>query len=471
MSTLHTSLFHNLACGFRLGLFRPVSRADFHLGAVEYVALAVFNLLVWIAGSYLRSGAEPLFVPSAIPALMAYIPMTLLFCLAASRVLRDDSLFVAFAVMLASTDLLFELAGSLIFLSLQEQWLPLPSQAQFGLYAAYVLWVIATGLRVQLLLAPWRAPGAKVVALLAVGMVLLLLYIPRQEPWMAAPPAEEDRPPSLLQEQVFHAQEGLLGEELDRLSAPRAGEPDLYFLGAAPYGLQDTFLQELSTVRKLLDESFDTSGRSLALVNHPSTLTVAPLATATNLRTALVALGETLNVQEDVLMLFLTTHGSATHELSFELPPLQLQQVNPTALARMLADSGIKWKIIVISACYSGGFIEALKDDNTLILTASDATHTSFGCETDSDFTWFSKAYFDQALREQAQQGRYSFTAAFERAKVLVAEREKAAGHEPSNPQMHMGNAMREKLNELEARLAQRAPAAPIAAGEARQTQ
>ena len=137
----------------------------------------------------------------------------------------------------------------------------------------------------------------------------------------------------------------------------------------------------------------------------------------------------------------------------------------------MLADSGIKWKIIVISACYSGGFIEALKDDNTLILTASDATHTSFGCETDSDFTWFSKAYFDQALREQAQQGRYSFTEAFERAKVLVAEREKAAGHEPSNPQMHLGSAMREKLKELEARLAQRATAAPVAAGEARPAQ
>ncbi len=477
MSALHTSLRHNLACGFRLALFRPVSRADFHLGAVEYAALAVFNLLVWIAGSYLRSGTDPVFIPSAIPALMAYIPMTLLFCLAASRLLRDGSLFVAFAVMLASADLLFELVGSLIYLCLEGQWLPLPPQAQFGLYGLYVLWVMVTGLRVQLLLAPWRAPGAKAVALLSVSMVLLLLYIPRQEPWMAAPPADQERQVSLLQEEVFHAQDGLLGRDLDRLSAQRPGETDLYFLGVAPYGLQDTFVRELSAVRKLLEESFDTVGRSLSLINHPGTLKAAPLATATNLRMALTELGETLNVQEDVLMLFLTTHGSAGHELSFELPPLQLQQVNPTALARMLADSGIKWKIIVISACYSGGFVEALKDDNTLILTAAEATHTSFGCETGSDFTWFSKAYFDQALREQVKQGGYSFTAAFDRAKVLVAEREKEAGFEPSNPQMHLGNAMREKLKELEARLAQRAPVAPGTAavagtpGESRQTQ
>lgn len=460
MSAINTSLLHNLACGFRLALFRPVSRADYRVGALEYAALAVFNLVVWVAGSYLRSGSDPVFVPSAMFALMAYIPVTLLFCLAASRLLRDDSLFIAFAVMLASADLLFELVGSLIYLSLEGQWLPLPPQAQFaqlGLYVAYVLWVMVIGLRVQLLLAPWRAPGAKAVAALFVGMVLLLLYIPRQEPWVAAPATQENPRPSLLQEQVFHAQDGLLGRDLDRLSAQRPGEPDLYFLGVAPYGLQDTFLRELSTVRKLLEESFDTVGRSLSLINHPGTLTAAPLATATNMRMALKELGESLNVQEDVLMLFLTTHGSAGHELSFELPPLQLQQVNPTALARMLADSGIRWKIIVISACYSGGFIEALKDENTLILTASDATHTSFGCETDSDFTWFSKAYFDQALREEARQGRYSFIAAFERARVLVAEREKAAGHEPSNPQMHLGSAMREKLKELEARIARRA--------------
>jgi len=29
-------------------------------------------------------------------------------------------------------------------------------------------------------------------------------------------------------------------------------------------------------------------------------------------------------------------------------------------LARMLQDSGIKWRVVVVSACYSGGFIEPL---------------------------------------------------------------------------------------------------------------
>src|SRR5215467_9679240 len=100
----------------------------------------------------------------------------------------------------------------------------------------------------------------------------------------------------------------------------------------------------------------------------------------------------------------------------------------------MLADSGIKRKVIVISACYSGGFIEPLRDENTLVITAADAAHSSFGCSYDSDYTWFSEALYDEALRET-----FSFSEAFALAKKTVAAREKAEGYEPSNPQIAMG--------------------------------
>ena len=43
------------------------------------------------------------------------------------------------------------------------------------------------------------------------------------------------------------------------------------------------------------------------------------------------------------------------------------------AHAQNLNDSGVKWKIVVISACFSGGYIEPLKDDHSLIVTAADA--------------------------------------------------------------------------------------------------
>jgi hypothetical protein len=130
--------------------------------------------------------------------------------------------------------------------------------------------------------------------------------------------------------------------------------------------------------------------------------------------------------------------------------------MNPTMLSRMLADSGIKWKIVVVSACYSGGFVEPLKDDNTLIVTSSDAENTSFGCEADSKITWFSQAFFDQALRRTR-----SLFDAFTQASDAVREREKSEGYKPSNPQIHMGAAMKQKLEALERRLESTDPGRP----------
>ncbi len=463
VKALLSSLVRNIVAGFRLALFMPLARSDFRIGAEHYATLATFNVLVWCAGSFVRIGSDGVFVSSALPAMLAYIPVALLVCLIVSKLLRDDTLLLVLAVMLASTDLLFEIVGTLIYIGIEEEWTTLQVLGQTGIYGTYILWAIASVLRSVHLLVPWRMPGAKTAGVLVTVMVLALAYIPRNEPWtVVEEERDETSQPGLMHEEFFHLQGGLLPREINRLAVQRPGIADLYFLGAAPYARQDTFVRELSVVRKLMEAHFDTDNRSLALANHPSTLGALPLATATNLRTSLMQLGEIMNTEEDMLVLFVTTHGSAQHELAFDYPPLQLRQVNPTALARMLADSGIKWKIIVLSACYSGGFIEALKDDNTMIVTASDATHTSFGCEANSEFTWFSRAYFDEALRDEAKRGTFSFAGAFERARTAVAEREKAAGYEVSNPQMFVGAGMREKLKTLEARLADAARGAVV---------
>jgi hypothetical protein len=114
----------------------------------------------------------------------------------------------------------------------------------------------------------------------------------------------------------------------------------------------------------------------------------------------------------------------------------------------MLDDAGIKWRIIVVSACYSGGFISALKDDYTLIMTASDADRTSFGCGSKSDATYFGDALFQHALRFED-----SFVKAFQNAKQRIAEREHAEHRRPSEPQLYVGTEMAAKLPQLEAEL------------------
>ena len=115
----------------------------------------------------------------------------------------------------------------------------------------------------------------------------------------------------------------------------------------------------------------------------------------------------------------------------------------------MLVESGIKWRIVIISACYSGGFIEPLKDAHTMVVTAAQSDRMSFGCSNESDSTYFGDAFFNQALRNTT-----SFLGAFEEAKAGIAEREKREGMSPpSNPQIFIGDAMAEKMKRFEAEL------------------
>jgi len=237
----------------------------------------------------------------------------------------------------------------------------------------------------------------------------------------------------------------LIERQLAAIQAGRRGVTELYFAGFAPDGSQDVFLHEMRSVKALIDHSFDASRRSIALISNPATAGEYPIATATNLRRTLAHIAKRMNPDEDVLLLYVTAHGDEGFGLSAHAPPLDLAPVNPTVIARALNDAGIKWRVLVISACFSGGFIEPLKDDHTLIITASAANRRSFGCESGNEWTYFGEAYFGNAFPQTK-----SFIDAFPVAAQAVAQREAAEKlTPPSDPQMFVGRAIAAKLKEL----------------------
>jgi hypothetical protein len=443
-------LKHNLKAGMRLAAFLPVSRYDFRVSPGDFVLLWAFNLLAWLAGGMLRGGFPGYVDFGALPTALAEIPLMLLASLIIASLYRKRDLLLALALFLISPGALFELVSSAIVIALRFAGAETAPVLQLTAYVVYLLWVLAVALRALWVAAGWhRRQFVHGSVLLLVLFVFLLNYMPRTEFWAVYREVSADTTQSpILQEDVFHAQGGLLGANLAALRPQRAGMADLYFVGFAPYGTQDVFGKELQTVSRLMRERFDAAGRSLLLSNDPATLGDLPIASATNLRAALERVGQIMDADEDVLFLYITTHGSEDGELSVELEPLELSQIRPAALSRMLHDSGIKWKVLVISACYSGGFIESLKDENTLIITATDADNQSFGCDSGEDFTWFGKAYFDEALRRTR-----SFTEAFEFARQALAQREREQKLTASNPQMYVGAAIKDKLAGLEARL------------------
>jgi hypothetical protein len=328
-----------------------------------------------------------------------------------------------------------------------------------GLWHTFGAWW-ATALSVALFRLV-RASALIRLRAVAYGLLVLVApayWIPAGPLWSRAYDAGSDAEASLglVSESAFYAQQRLLAQALDALEPGRAGTEDVYVLTAALYASEDVFMKEVGVIADLLEERFDGHGRTVRLVNNPATLETLPIATMTSIRRALAAIGSRMNADEDVLVLYLTSHGSERHRLSVDLWPLELDPVDPAGLRKALDDAGIRWRVIVVSACYSGGYVEPLRDARTLVITASAARRQSFGCGSESDFTYLAKALFDEELRSSL-----SFEEAFARARETIAAREREQGFEPSEPQIDVGTAIREKLRSLEARLAARAASGP----------
>jgi hypothetical protein len=446
-AALLRGLVRNLLAGLRLALFLRVRVLDFRISAGQFVALVIACLALWLVLGVARQGVPGTLDLGALVSALAAVPLLLAACLIAARVLGEPRLAGALALVLLACVPVFQVAGgALDLLSDFDAFEPWARAADW----AFLAWALAAIARSQALVAGWRGRrSALALALLAALFAVLQEISPGAELWVASDEGEAAPEPRLTQEEVFHRQGQLLEERLAALRPERHGVVDLYFVGVAGDSREDTFAAEVASIKDLLDERFDTAGRSLVLINNSVTLAEQPIATLSNLRATLARLAETIDTEEDIVLLHLASHGGDDQRLVLDLPPLELAQLTPSALARMLADSGIKWKIIVISACFSGGYIEPLRDENTLVITASDAKHASFGCNYDSDYTWFSEALYDEALRET-----FSFPEAFDAARKTVGEREREEGYPASNPQIALGGAMREKLAELERRLA-----------------
>lgn len=314
-----------------------------------------------------------------------------------------------------------------------------PSMLLLALYYLPQLWLIAAAA-----VAAWRLAGAAGGVRAAAGFAVVLamggnfwLHAQVPELWFAALEPRTPKPRLRIDENVLYGQPRLLERQLAAIRPGQPGVPELFFVGVGGYAPEDVFLREVRSVAQLFDERFGTAGRSTVLVNNAATAHALPVANRESLARTLKQVGARMNGDEDLLFLFLTSHGSRNHRFSLAHWPFEFEDITPQSLRQALDEAGIRRKVVVISACYSGGFVPALENDDTLVITAAAADRNSFGCADENEFTDFGRAYFQEALRETR-----SFTEAFERARSRVAEREQAEGLTPSLPQMGGGAAL-----------------------------
>lgn len=314
-------------------------------------------------------------------------------------------------------------------------YLPTIFMVLFVWQSLAVVWVFARELKW-----PWWERALIMLATLFT-LVVWQMSVKSQPIWKV-----EDVPPTFA-EDAFYAQSRLLNKSLQAIEYGEFAQSHWYFLGVAGASYQDVFMSEVKRIREQFDTRFGTFGRSMILVNNPATRTEIPIASRTSMELSLKRIGQQMNRESDVLFLYMTSHG-LQNEFEMENAPLDLAQVDPKWLRDALDRSGIRWRVIVISACYSGSFVSALQNDNTLIITASAADRASFGCSNEADYTYFGRAFFDQAMREQ-----HSIKDAFAQAKDTVAQWETAQGFDPSEPQWSIGKNMELMLPQLEQRL------------------
>ena len=247
-------------------------------------------------------------------------------------------------------------------------------------------------------------------------------------------------------------QQRRLDAALSALAPQTPGAADAYVLTIA-LDSDPVFAREAREAAQVLSARYAAQGRTLTLAGPDGTRDEHPHGSITALLLALDHLGKVMDPAEDVLVLYTTSHG-ADVGLAYHYGDYGYGVLSPQRLKAALEEAGIRRRVLLISACYSGVFVPVLASPDTAILTAAASTRTSFGCRAENDWTFFGDALINRALRQPV-----SLDAAARMASRSVAEWEAKARYLASLPQVSIGAETARWLPALESRMPQVASA------------
>ena len=243
-----------------------------------------------------------------------------------------------------------------------------------------------------------------------------------------------------------------LDAALAQIQPQRPGTVDAYVLTVA-LDSDPVFAREAREAAKVLSRRYGAQGRTITLAGPDGKTDDYPKGSIRSLLTSLAHIASVMDGEEDVLVLYSTSHG-LKQGLAYHYGDTGYGVLSPARFKAALEELGIERRILIISACYSGVFVPALASDDTAILTASANNRTSFGCEAENDWTFFGDAMINNALRKPQ-----SLREASQEANRSIAEWEAKAGVFASLPQTKIGSKVNEWMPALNTQLPQRASA------------
>ncbi len=229
---------------------------------------------------------------------------------------------------------------------------------------------------------------------------------------------------------------GLAGPALAQSGrlAPSQPGTDVYILSFGLWGPQSVFESEAKGAARVLGTSLKTKNRTIVGYNTKRSVGATPQI----IRKAVQSVSQVID-PDDVLVFFLTSHGSTDGAAIVAKDDHMV--ITPDNVQRLLQESGARYRVVIVSACYSGVFAK-LADERTLVITAASADRSSFGCRDGATWTYFGDAFFNKAMRRESR-----LDVAFQKARALVTQREQREGFDASNPQIAGGSEVLARLS------------------------
>ena len=257
------------------------------------------------------------------------------------------------------------------------------------------------------------------------------------------PEFDRDRSPVWLL-----ADQRKLDAALAALQPQKKGVVDAYVVSI---GLDSDaiFGREAREAGKVLARRYGAAGHTIVLAgtdgSGPSDL---PNGSPRALAMTLARIAELMDKNEDVVVLYTAGHGAPVG-LAYHDGDEGFGIISPGRMARIFEELGIRNRLLILSACYSGVFVPTMSSDTTALFTAASADRTSFGCAADRDWTFFGDAMINHALRQPVPLAK-----AGDDARALIAKWEAMdAKIIPSQPQVSIGSGVGKWLAPLEAKM------------------
>ena len=137
---------------------------------------------------------------------------------------------------------------------------------------------------------------------------------------------------------------------------------------------------------------------------------------------------------DDGCVVFMTSHGSQDGWYIRDqgyLTPARLDQILDDAC-------GERPTVALISACYSGVFVDPVASPNRIILTAARPDRTSFGCSSEATYTYWDGCLIDNLPAAETWAELYDLIV------TCIENKEALGGFTPSGPQGFFGDEVRE---------------------------